>query len=178
MTNNEYWFWLPINPEPWSMGELGVGRRNKGVYPYVTPNKMLEAYQNAVREELDAMDVSVLPLGEYDIRFFFWRLLDEYRLPSGRKSSRHVVDATNMQKALEDSLQKKLIDNDRHVRFISSEIAAQNRQVSFPGTAIRITKYTGFDQKQIPDFVWTMIEKGQETLPMDSTWSAPEEEIF
>ena len=178
MTDEVYWYWLPINPEPWAIGELGVGKRGKKAYPYMSPNKMLEAYQNAVREELDARDVQVLELGEYDVKFFFWRRLDEYELPSGRKSTRHVVDATNMQKGLEDALQKYLIDNDRNVRRISSEIVAQNRVVTRPGTAIRLTRYDGFDDRTVPDFIWTEMHGHQDELPTASTWQAPGESMF
>lgn len=173
-----YWHWLPVNPEPWSIGEMGVGRRGKKVYPYMSPSKQLEAYQNAVKEELDARDLPDILEGEYDLKFFFWRRLDEYQLPSGRMSYRHVVDATNMQKALEDAIQKRLISNDRYVRRVSSEIAAQNRQVEKAGTAIRLTKYDAFDPQQIPDFVWAEINKEQETLPLDSSWAPPEESVF
>ena len=172
----EYWIFLALNPEPWSIGELGVGRKNKKVYPYLSPNQQLKAYQSAVKEELQAQKIEMFEPGLYDLRFFFWRKLDQYSLPSGRKSQRHAADATNMQKALEDALQKTLIDNDRNVRRVSSEIVSQSVTTK-PGIVIHAKQYENFDSKQIPSFMWDRMNKAEE-LPTDNTWAGPEEGVF
>ena len=51
-----YWLVLPLNPEPWRVGPVGVTRKN-GLRGFVGKDAQLEAYKEAVREA-----------AEYDLR--------------------------------------------------------------------------------------------------------------
>lgn len=175
--SSELWIFLPLNPEPWTAPKMGIGRRGGKVYPHSIPDAQVKAYQEAIREELLAKKIEMLPKGQwYDLYFYWWRRLDEYELPSGRKSRRHQADATNMQKATEDALQGVLIDNDRHVRKVGSEIVSQGG-ITKSGIVLHIKEYVEFDSKTIPDFIWSEMESAEQ-LPTDNTWSGPSEEMF
>lgn len=130
---------VPINPEPWAIGPVGV--TNKGGRPrgFVGQNQQLRNYQEAVK-----LDIKNQILGTETSRhlptfcpvrlhLFFYRRLDSYELQTGRKGSRNAVDATNMQKAFEDALQGVLFANDRNNIQVCSVIAEQGPEVS-PGT--------------------------------------------
>lgn len=171
---NSHWFVIPVNPEPWSVGTISTGRKNGGTFGRMSPSALLVAYQEAVREHLDG--VPELPFGDYDLRFFFWRELEEYRTESGRRQSRHVADATNMQKALEDALQGYLIDNDRNVQHIESTIVDQGKDVK-PCIVIEARPWVGMNPDLIPPEVWSQVD-GVEALPFaddEEPWNAPED---
>ena len=126
---------IPVNPEPWAVGSLGIGKRNGKFVPRLSPNPQLVSYKEAIKEHL--ADEEMLPPGKYALEFYFWRRLDQYELESGRKHRRHVADATNMQKATEDALQGVLFDNDRDVQWIHSLIMEQGPDVD-PKVAIGV----------------------------------------
>lgn len=149
------WFILSINPEPWAVGSLAVGRRDGKVYPYIGPNAQLVAYQEAIREELG--DDHELTSGDLKIRFYFWRQLSAYTTTSGRSHRKHQTDTTNLQKALEDALQGILFKNDRAVKDIRSVIVDQGQNV-VPKIVISID--TAFDAlAEIPGPIWLEIER-------------------
>ena len=116
------WYRFSVNPEPWAVGPLGVGRRGGRLYPYMGRNEQLYAFQEAVREEFGEPD---LMEGHLKLTFYFWRELQPYRTEKTRLARKHEADATNMQKALEDALQGYLYGNDRDNRDIRSIIMAQ-----------------------------------------------------
>jgi len=121
------WFCLPINPEPWAIGPVSVGRRNGGLFPIVGQNAGLAAYQAAIREEMG--DGHELLTGRQRIRFYFWRNQVSYMSAGKRVVQKHVADVTNMQKGLEDALQGVLFENDRDTWDIRSVIVEQGPDV-------------------------------------------------
>lgn len=169
----ERWFHLPLNPEPWAIGSLGLGKRNGKMFPTMSPNPQLAAFKAAVAEEMAG--VAKLPEGEYVLEFFFWRVLDDYETASGRRHRKHQADATNLQKATEDALQDVLIDNDRNVQYVTSTIVEQGPNVK-PCIVIRADRWLGLDPDRIPQHMWEIIDSDvkQDTLPLDD-WQAPED---
>lgn len=131
--------YLDVNPEPWAVGPLSLGRRGGKMFPKMERNASVFSFKEAVRGELKDR-IQGMPPGVYDLDFYLWRRLESYIGESGRKATAHVADATNMQKALEDALQGILFDNDRDVRRIRSEIVEQGPDV-VPGIAIYATEY-------------------------------------
>lgn len=162
------WIHLSVNPDPWAIGPLGVGKRNGKYFPYVGRNTQLHAFKEAVREELELLQVKPVPYDTYALKFFFWRRLDSHA--GGKK---HVADATNMQKALEDALQEVLIGNDRDVRDIQSVIVEQGSDVK-PSILIHIDSYGGEVLEQIPDDIWETVENTPEIqTSFNNTWNGP-----
>lgn len=147
-----HYYMLPgINPEPWEVGDLGISNRGGTKRPYMAPNPQLQTYQEAVRKELKEQHSVAVRSVPCELRFYFWRRLDTYTTTSGRSSMRHVADATNMQKALEDALQGIVIDNDRNVKRITSEIVAQDTNIN-PGIIIALrAAYQPLWQIELPD---------------------------
>ena len=160
--------YLDVNPEPWAVGTLSIGKRGGKMFPRMARNESVHAFKEAVREELTGT-VTMLPAGRYHLDFYFWRRLDTYVAESGRKANAHVADATNMQKALEDALQGILIDNDRDGAVIRSTIVEQGPAV-IPGIGI-FAKSAG--PLSIPDQVltsrsWSLAKKSHPTS--DNSW--------
>lgn len=138
---------LNLNPEPWAMGTISTIRGKGGrVFPKPVPNQQLEAFQNAVREELEGS--AMLPFELVDLEFYFWRRLDRYRGPSGRWVNKQPADATNLQKGLEDALQKILFQNDRQVRKVTSHIVSQSHDTK-PMIVVAAREY---EDQGFPDF--------------------------
>ena len=123
-----FWFVLPVNPEPWAVGSVTAGRRDGKIRGAISPNPNLVAFQAAVREELDGVDL--LPSGQYKLTFYFWRQQAQYLDAADRRRQRNQADATNMQKGLEDALQGVLFENDRDVRDIRSIIMGQGPDIT------------------------------------------------
>jgi Holliday junction resolvase RusA-like endonuclease len=156
-----------VNPQPWAIGPLGVGRRNGGNYPYVAPNKQLTIFQNAVREQLS--DFEELPFdGHIELSFYLWRRIETHRA-TGRKTSGHQSDATNMQKALEDALQGVLFPNDRAVQCIRTAVVEQS-QTTRPRIVIRASQWEGLNPDELPDFIWQEIDRQPVFTSQDNTW--------
>lgn len=128
--SNELWFALDLNPEPWAVGPLGVSRTSGTLHPYMGRNQQLDAYKEAVRDELISRYPGMVQIQEppYELEFWFWRNQADYE-GANKRVRKHQVDATNMQKATEDALQGLLIENDRDVRRIRSTIVAQGPDV-------------------------------------------------
>lgn len=169
------WLHVPVNPEPWAIGDVSVGKRGGKIFPRVSPNGQLVAFQEAVRSELNGREA--LPPGEYDLYFYFWRRLDDYETESGRRHRKHYADATNMQKATEDALQGVLIDNDRNVRKVGSEIVEQGPDVT-PAIVIRAEMYAGLtphEESAIPESIWAqMALDSQPKFDFDNSWPPKE----
>lgn len=162
-----------VNPEPWAIGPLGVGKRHDGKwYPYVGPNQQLVTYQRAVKEQLEDFTPPMLS-GAVGLRFFFWRRLPLVSTTSGRSHRSHVADATNLQKGLEDALQGIFFGNDVQVKDIKSVIVEQSGTTQSK-IVINVYSIAAFDPSEIPDFVWNELDKVEE-LPKDSNiWSIGE----
>lgn len=163
----ERWFTIDVNPDPWAIGPLGVGKRGGKMVPYVGQNAQLANFKAAVAEALDG--VAPMETGEYDLYFYFWRRLDG----SGR-NKKHTSDATNLQKATEDALQKVLIDNDRNVRRIGSEVVDQGPDVR-PMIVVRARLYDGHNPDDIPAHIWEQIDRvSDEPNLFDNSWGGPQ----
>lgn len=128
---------LPINPEPWVVGNAYVGRGGGRSFARIAPDKTLKLYQEAVRAELDALGVEMVP-GKYELELYFFRQNAQYKDAAGRTRTRNTPDVTNMQKATEDALQGVLIGNDRDVVSVSSRLVAAGVDVD-PMVVIRLT---------------------------------------
>lgn len=123
MPENERWYALQVNPEPWAVGPLDLIRRGGRLAPTMGRNQQLHMYQQAIAGEL-ATKYGALPGAPlapcYELDFWFWRNTERA----------NNADATNMQKATEDALQGILIANDRDVVRVQSHVAAQGPAVA------------------------------------------------
>ena len=142
-------FLLPINPEPWRVPPMSAVRSKNGrLIVKADRDAGLAAYQEAVREELVDKQAQLMD-PPYLLKFWFWRKLEK---------NAKEVDATNMQKALEDALQGIVINNDRFVREISSHAVRQD--ATTPGM-ILIQAFSGNDCKftPIPEYALPDVER-------------------
>jgi hypothetical protein len=146
-------FVVGLNPEPWAVGPLGVGRKGKISYPYIGPNQKLQAYQEALREQLEGSD---LLEGEVEITLYIWRKIETMKVYGGRDRKAKTSDATNIQKATEDAIQGVLIENDRNVRRITTEIVQQDENAE-PCIVISVAPYQG-SNPGFPDEVWHQVD--------------------
>jgi hypothetical protein len=151
---------FPFNPQPWALGDINISRQNGKLRATPVPEKTLVAYQNALREGLRNAGAEMHE-GPYSIRFTFSRDLEQFLTPTGRTSQRNPADATNMQKATEDALQKILIHNDVDVIHIESDRCAQGVNVD-PFVVIEL-KYEVHEwhTRRFPDDLYP---KAQEAL--------------
>jgi len=152
--NGVRWFALSVNPEPWTVGPLNVGRKNGGLYPYMGAAQQLVAFQEAIREEFGEGHQKIS--GDVIVRFYFWRRQSTYETTAGRKHRKHQTDATNMQKALEDALQGILYENDRDVQDIRSVVMMQGPEVE---PMIVISVEQGPTLEILPREVYAMMER-------------------
>jgi Holliday junction resolvase RusA-like endonuclease len=151
--NGGRWYALKVNPEPWKVGPLSVGRRNGKVFPTIGPDPQLVAYQETIREEFGTGHRMLE--GNLRVMFYFWRRLSAYRTQSGKMHRKHQSDATNMQKATEDALQGILFKNDRDNVFVSSIVMAQGPDVT--GMVVIHIEAAPIDfVDQLPPAVWHM----------------------
>lgn len=152
-----------VNPEPWAVGPVGTGRKNGKVYAYIGPNAQLASYQEAIREQLGDRGINTR-IEDVELFFFFWRRLDTYLTPSGRKATKKAADATNLQKGLEDALQGILFVNDRTVKRITTEVVAQDADVE-PRIMIGVNRYEHTNTDMIPDTVWREFTAAPQSPP-------------
>lgn len=148
---------LPINPEPWVVGNAYVGRGGGKAFAKIAPDKTLQLYQNAVRAELEAQGAEPVP-GKYMLELYFFRQNAQYLDTAGRKRTRNTPDVTNMQKATEDALQGVLIDNDRNVVDVSSHLIAAGTDVD-PMVVIHLTYGLELSIHKIPRVIMESIQK-------------------
>jgi hypothetical protein len=165
------WYHLNVNPEPWAIGALGIGKRGGKFFPTVAPNHQMVAYKEAVAGELEG--VAPLPPGTYSLTFYFWRLVENFETESGTRKFKNFADATNLQKATEDALQGALFDNDRNVRDVRSVIVDQGYDVK-PGVVIRADLWAGLDPNEIPPHMWEVIDADDSQLKLDDSFSTPD----
>lgn len=151
----ESWFAMAINPEPWAVGPVSVGRKNGGIFPIVGQNAQLAAFQEAIREEMEE-HTSITLTERVKLTFYFWRVLDSYQTKRGPRHRKHTADTTNMQKALEDALQGILYDNDRTNRDIRSVTVEQGPDVK-PKILIHV-EYVEDGKPKFPGQVIALLE--------------------
>lgn len=125
------YFELDLNPEPWAVGPVVVGRKANKMYGNIGRNQQLFAYQEAVREELENLDAKKhwIDKSKIELAFYFWRNRAEYTTPQSRGHRKHEADLTNLQKATEDALQGVLFKNDKDVARVTSTMVAQGPEV-------------------------------------------------
>ena len=107
-----------LNPEQWeSPGKDRFGGTAKST--------ALTNYQRAVAADLkrDYPDHEQID-GPCEIVFYIWRQLVTYE-GERKRVRKNRVDATNVQKALEDAIQGVLIKNDREVLDVRTRIVEQ-----------------------------------------------------
>lgn len=167
---SEHWYLIPLNPEPWAVGDAGIGRKNGKLFARISPEPNLKAFQEAVKEETE--DWEMLPYSEFKLTFYLWRQQVSYISTSDKRVQRHQADATNMQKALEDALQGVLFDNDRAVRDIRTVVVAQGPNV-VPKIIIKAEEYVIFEDS-LPAHVQARRTQKPET---DNVWRGPEDKF-
>jgi Holliday junction resolvase RusA-like endonuclease len=151
-----YFLILEVNPEPWAIGDVGIHRKGGKIGAHVGQNVQLHAYQEAVREAVREEAqfqlqgrVSDFPLSnEIRLEFFLWRQQADYETTSGRRARKHRVDATNMQKGLEDALQGILYENDTQVVDVHTVIMEQGFDVR-PLIVVGIEETSEDDDRQL-----------------------------
>lgn len=119
------WYILEINPDPWAIGPVGYARKNGKMTAYVGRNQQLDAYKQAVAEEMQSKNPKLLE-GKIGLVLFWWRTIEEYTTPQSRKARSHDADNTNIQKATEDALQGILYKNDKDVVFNQTTMVEQS----------------------------------------------------
>lgn len=158
-----------INPEPWVAPEASIGRKGGKMFIQFYTSDTMRAYKEAIKEEVllqnghAVLAAKGVPL---DVTFYLWRRLDASE-SSSRSSRRHVADATNCQKALEDALQGILYDNDRDNLSVHTVMVAQGPDVQ-PHIAIEIREFSleSLDIPEIPTYPST--QRGGNTRNTDT----------
>lgn len=149
------WYIIDLNPEPWRVGPVNVGRKNGKPYASVGPDLQLKGFQTAVKDLLE--EDADLTEGEVVLTLIFWRQMEEYKSYQARTARRHQADLTNLQKAIEDAIQDVLITNDRNVREVHSYIAEQDHD-TVPCIAIRVQPWYGFNPEVLPPDAWLRVD--------------------
>lgn len=120
------YLYIPVNPEPWAIGPVGVARRDKKMTAYVGRNQQLAAFKEAVAEAVREKWGGLPPIeGTVELQLWFYRQRADYKTPAARVHRKHEADATNMQKATEDALQGIIFGNDRDVKRVRSVVIEQ-----------------------------------------------------
>lgn len=152
MDNQTRWYLLSVQAEPWTTGRISVGKKNGHLHVKLSPDAQLQIFQEAVREEM----VNCIPLptsSKYSLTFFVWRQIESYVTTAGKTVVRNAVDATNVQKALEDALQGNLIENDRDVAEIRTIMVEQERN-TVPYIVIKAEPWAGLNPEELPESIW------------------------
>ena len=147
---------LPVNPEPWVVGNAYVGRGGGKAFAKIAPDKTLKLYQEAVRAELEVQGAEMVE-GKYALELYFFRQNAQYKDAAGRTRTRNTPDVTNMQKATEDALQGVLIGNDRDVVSVSSHLVAAGTDVD-PMVVVHLTYGLEWKASVVPPLVMRAIQ--------------------
>lgn len=168
--------WLTIvgvNPEPWEVGQPFARRHSGKLSAGISPSPKLQAYQQALREEVGEQSEPVYPEGtQIDVYFWFWRQIEEFKTPTGRTSHSNYADSTNLQKATEDALQDLVYGNDRLNQRVGSEIVAQGPTVQ-PAIVVRWTRYTQHSRTPRVDSLLAQARSesdARRTQILDNSW--------
>lgn len=159
------WYYLHINPEPWAVGPLDLGRKSGKLYATMGQNQQLAAYQEAVRDELRSQDPEFIE-GQAFIQAWFWRNRAEYTTPNQRKHRKHEADGTNMLKAIEDACQGVLFNNDRDNQAGAWWIVEQGAEVEGK-ILLRVGTY--IERPLIPADVYSKLLEPREKKD-DNSW--------
>lgn len=189
MIENCTWYVLGVNPTPWAVGPLSVGRANGKVFPTMGRNQALHAYQASLaaalleeypylREYVDDKKIKQFPgLRRYsfgdgakardrslwptaDVEMcFYFWQKLELAEVDGRKIRTKAADLTNMVKAAEDAMQGILINNDVQVRAQRNVIVDRGPDVPEGLVVVSIQPFISNDPDELPSFVWTRVEE-------------------
>ncbi len=117
-----------INPQPWTVGNLSMGRKGGRNFPMISKRAELRNYQDAIAQAFTFLDPAPeMTLEPVALTIYYWRQVEEYRNDNGKLVVKHRADLTNLNKGLEDALQKILFKNDNQVVRFHSEIVEQER---------------------------------------------------
>lgn len=132
---NKTWYFIPVNPQPWTVPPSQPGRKGNKLYVQVGRNEANENFKEMVRDELKRLDAFMLEGAWNKITLGFWRRLDQYEDTAGRTQTKNWSDGTNMAKLTEDALQGILIQNDRANFELTWRIVQQTTE-TVPGILI------------------------------------------
>lgn len=159
-----------VNPEPWEVGQAFARRKGGKLSAGVSPSMKLQAYQSALREEVEQYDLPPAETRPLEVYFWFWRQIEEVRTPTGRISHSNYADSTNLQKAAEDALQGVLYTNDRSNLRVGGEIVSQSQDTK-PGLVVRWRLY---ESHKVSLRAMTLMTSDQNTLGQvqrfDNAW--------
>lgn len=158
MTEGPVWLMIPLNPEPWAIGPVGVNRKSGRISAYVGRNQQLHAYKEGVADHVKRIwgDRPILD-GKVRLTFYFWRQRSEYTTPAARKHRKHEADVTNLQKACEDAMQGIVFENDRDNTDVRSVMVEQGEGVT-PLILIKVEQATPHGwASEIPDDVFAEV---------------------
>jgi len=174
-----HWFFADVNPEPWAIGDLSVGRRGAKYIPMVGRNHQLHAYKESIREAIPK-DHGLWFKDPIQLQFYFYRAINIYETHQARTARSHEADVTNMQKATEDALQDVFFKNDKEVKVIASRIVAQGVDIT-PGVIIGIKQLEEHDAWQLPagaqsahDMYW-MTQQAENDRADPNAWGAEQQ---
>ena len=176
-----FWYVILLNPEPWRVGPISVGRGKGGkVFPIVGRNRQLADYQEAIKEELKRQRAERINADAYELTFVFHQVIEKYESVSGRMTQDKKADLTNLVKATEDAIQEILIDNDVKVEKQNNYVL-RGGEGATPYVIIGLAPYLGFNPREIPSPVWdeldrAMAEQLKERQPV--TAHLPEQDVF
>lgn len=186
------WYILEVNPEPWAVGPIAYARRGGKMSAYMGQNAQLNAYKEALKEEIANKNPKMLE-GKITLQLFFWRRRDDYETPQGKRARKHEADTTNLQKATEDAMQGILYKNDKdvvdvHSRMIEQDVATRGRVVIGVSNRFQVIEYP-FDKIEFATKTQALKGpakqlEGQEELwdidsgPPLSAWSPAPHELF
>lgn len=175
------WYVLGAQAQPWTTGRISVGKKDGHLQGRLSPNAQLQVFQEAVREEMEG--VEPLPTNfKYKLTFYVWRAIEQYTTPGGKTVTKNIVDATNVQKALEDALQGNLIDNDRNVAEIRTIMVEQELR-TVPYIVIKAEPWDGLNPDEIPESIWMQMDEKSVELSFEEIATKahdyhPGEDIF
>jgi hypothetical protein len=169
------WYVLDVNPQPWAVGPLSVGRGRGGKYfPQMGQNQQLATYQDALRAtlahrypnlaEFESGALSLFGKREVELGLYFFQKQEQAEKPDARTSTgtrtvtSSLADLTNMVKAAEDAVAGILFDNDIQVRAHRNVTVEHGIAVPEGIVVISIEVWHGMDPRELPDFVWREIE--------------------
>jgi Holliday junction resolvase RusA-like endonuclease len=155
------WFAIAVNPEPWAVGPLSVGRKNGKLFPMMGRNQQLDAFKRAVAEAIG--EGHEIINGPVKLKFYFWRNRPVYVTPSGRLHRKHDADVTNMQKATEDALQGILFVNDKDTNDVHSKVVEQGADVAGK-ILLSVEPNTVKPSLDFSSAVWDLLNKLEEQV--------------
>lgn len=167
-----------LNPEPWTSPDGSIARKNGKLYVQMHKSQTLDAFQNALIEEMRRFPKLDLMEGDVELALFLWRDLPVYTAESGRQVRRHRADATNLQKAIEDALQGLVYKNDSQVVHAETWIMEQHGDVE-PVIIIEVATVAHRPLVDMSDYMQYEIFVSQPRTPEHTSESLePVENIF